>query len=272
MSYKILFLLSHMRSGSSLLSHILVTNPEIAGFGETHIKYSVEDDFEKLILKINELVGNSQVYLNYLGVSQSCTNNSSRIILLPGITESEQDARTTNLHKWDAPNYFFDKILHNNMFINEHILCSEQVDVIFLLREPQRSLASISKLKPHWNHKQVLGYYLRRLAKLETYAKLMNSKERSFFLTHDQLLHKTELVFKSLQNFLQVQQPFSEEYEILPTTGMRFIGDQSERIKSGRIIRYNQIPEISISPELINQGRQAFDQCVNTLLKYCQTI
>ncbi|NEP14661.1 MAG: sulfotransferase [Symploca sp. SIO2C1] len=232
MPYKILFLLGHMRSGSSLLSHILVTNPEIVGFGETHIKYSVEGDFEKLILKIHQVVGNSPVDLNY----------------------------------------FFDKILHNNMFINEAILCSEQVYLIFLLREPQQSLASIIKLKPHWNQKQALGYYSRRLAKLETYAKLINSKKRSFFLTHDQLLHKTELVFKSLQYFLQVQQPFSEEYEILPTTGMRFIGDQSERIKSGRIIRYNQISESSISPDLIKQGIQAFDQCINTLSEYCQTI
>ena len=30
--YKILFILSHMRSGSSLLTHILNSNPEIIGY------------------------------------------------------------------------------------------------------------------------------------------------------------------------------------------------------------------------------------------------
>ena len=232
MQYKILFLLGHMRSGSSLLTHILVTNPEITGFGETHIKYSSEDDFEKLILKINEHVSNSPIGINYV----------------------------------------FDKILHNNMFNNEDILCSEQIYKLFLLRKPEQSLASIIRLKPHWNQKQALWYYSRRLAKLETYAKLINSKERSFFLTHDQLLHNTELVFKSLQNFLSVQQPFSEEYKILPTTGMKFIGDQSEKIKSGRIIRDYQTIETSIEPAIIEKGMQVFNKCINTLLDHCQTI
>ena len=37
------------------------------------------------------------------GASQSCTNSSSGSILLPRITESQQDTRTTNLQKWDAP-------------------------------------------------------------------------------------------------------------------------------------------------------------------------
>jgi len=46
--YRILLILSHMRSGSSLLTHLLNSNPEIIGYGETHIQYASEQDFKKL--------------------------------------------------------------------------------------------------------------------------------------------------------------------------------------------------------------------------------
>ncbi|MDY7013544.1 MAG: sulfotransferase family protein, partial [Cyanobacteriota bacterium] len=50
--YRVLFILSHMRSGSSLLTHILNSNPEIIGYGETHLQYSSEADFKRLMLKV----------------------------------------------------------------------------------------------------------------------------------------------------------------------------------------------------------------------------
>ncbi|MDJ0713503.1 MAG: hypothetical protein QNJ54_04705 [Prochloraceae cyanobacterium] len=229
--YKILFILGHMRSGSSLLTHLLITNPEIIGFGETHLTYSSEKDLKNLIFKVHSQVGDLKMDRKYV----------------------------------------LDKILHNNKFIGGEPF-SKQVSSIFLIREPKRTISSILKLKPHWNQEEALGYYCRRLQKLENYARSINSKERSFFITHEQIINNTELVFKSLQNFLGVKQPFSEEYEVSNTTGMRFVGDSSENIKAGRIVRNYQREEISIPPELIEQGRQGFDRCYNTLSEYCDTI
>jgi len=40
-----LFILGHMRSGSSLLTHILSSNAAIDGYGETHLDYSNPQDF-----------------------------------------------------------------------------------------------------------------------------------------------------------------------------------------------------------------------------------
>ena len=39
-----ILLLGHMRCGSSLLSNILATNPEITGYGETHLDYQTPGD------------------------------------------------------------------------------------------------------------------------------------------------------------------------------------------------------------------------------------
>jgi hypothetical protein len=45
-----------MRSGSTLLAHILASHPEIAGAGETHIVYNTPSDLPKLVLRTCELL------------------------------------------------------------------------------------------------------------------------------------------------------------------------------------------------------------------------
>jgi len=230
--YRILFILGHMRSGSSLLTLLLNANPEIIGYGETHIKYASEKDFQRLIYKI--YMKNRELKMQ---------------------------------HK-----YALDKILHDSKIINQDILGSEQLSIIFLIREPQKSMASMMKIKPHWSESETLEHYIKRLSKLEDYAKLINSKERSLFITHDQLLNNTELVFGQLQKFLDVKTPFSEEYEVLRTTGQRGIGDSSENIKAGRILRGDRQPSTTIDPSLVEKGLWAYEQCYATLSAYCQTI
>jgi len=49
--FKILFILSHMRSGSTLLQHILASNPQIIGYGEGQIRYNSKEDLDALICK-----------------------------------------------------------------------------------------------------------------------------------------------------------------------------------------------------------------------------
>jgi len=97
--YKFIFLCSHMRSGSSLLTHILVSNPEIIGYGETHINYSSEANLNELVKKVYSKVKN---------------------------------------YKMDE-NYVLDKVLHNNKFEDYHFLTSDHIKTIFLLREPKEN-------------------------------------------------------------------------------------------------------------------------------------
>ncbi|HEX6863059.1 MAG TPA: hypothetical protein VF414_09610 [Thermoanaerobaculia bacterium] len=47
-----LFLLATMRSGSSLLSSILCSHPEILGFGETHVVYDGPDKMQELTARV----------------------------------------------------------------------------------------------------------------------------------------------------------------------------------------------------------------------------
>jgi hypothetical protein len=232
-AYKILFVLSHMRSGSSLLAHILISNSEeVIGYGETHITYSSEADFKQLIFK---------VYRKTQALNME--------------------------HK-----YILDKVLFKNKFVNENLLLAEQVYVIFLIREAAKSLSSLLALKPHWTEEQALHYYCERLATLEKYAKLINNKKRSFFITYDLLLQNTNLVFDTFKNFLDTENTFSEEYRILKTTGMRGIGDWQGNIKAGRIVRDPRNSEHKISQDSIEKAREYFARCSQTLSEYCRTV
>lgn len=230
--YRILLVLSHMRSGSSLLSHILSTNPEIIGYGETHLSYESENDFKALMFRLYWL--NREFKMSHT--------------------------------------YIFDKVLHDQKFLNTDFLHSDNVYSIFLLREPQRTIPSILTIKPHLTEEQATDYYIKRLSNLTEYAKLINRKDRSLLISYDQLIHTSDLVFQELQNFLSTKEGFSEKYDVLRTTGMRGIGDSSERLKAGKIIKKEKPLDRQISEELIERARQSFDHCQSVLSQYCQFI
>ena len=54
--YRYVFILGHMRSGSTLLSHILANHPNFVGAGETHLTYRTETDLPNLVLRTSELL------------------------------------------------------------------------------------------------------------------------------------------------------------------------------------------------------------------------
>ena len=52
-----LFVVSHMRSYSSLLCHILGSHPEISGYSETHQSYLGRNDLDRLAKTVREHTG-----------------------------------------------------------------------------------------------------------------------------------------------------------------------------------------------------------------------
>ena len=52
--YRFIFILGHMRSGSTLLAHILGSHLELVGAGESHISYQTPVDLPKLVLSTCE--------------------------------------------------------------------------------------------------------------------------------------------------------------------------------------------------------------------------
>lgn len=227
-----LLLLSHMRSGSSLLTHLLNTSPEIAGIGEMWINYSSEKDFIKLLAKVHYKLRKFEI----------------------------------------SEKYILDKLCHNHLIENLDILLSDDVYIIFLIRSPERSLKSQLQLFPDWTDSQALEYYTNRLSMLEKYAKHINNKSRSAVVTYEQIVEQSDSVLQNLQTFLSLQTPLSKKYQLLPQTGNEFIGDTSDNIKAGYIKKTDPNPTITIKPEILKESWQAFHSCYFTLSNLCSKL
>lgn len=228
---KTILILAHERSGSSLLAQLLNTTSEITGIGEARILYQSMADLKTLIGKIDWELG-----------------------------------KTKKISK-----YVFDKLVSNGLPVPQEILNNDRVYVIFLVRGAERTLSSMLKSGFHlsWGEPEALECYCSRLLALENYARTINDKKRTLFLTYEHLVNQTKLVLTVLEEFLELQEPLSENYGILPTTGKKGTGDLSENIKLGYIIKTHKNPEGQISSEYLEAGNAAFDKCCATLSEYC---
>ncbi|MFO8040884.1 MAG: hypothetical protein R6U67_15720 [Sodalinema sp.] len=235
---RILLILSHMRSGSSLFTHILTHNPAILGYGETHITYQTPQDFKKLI---------TDVYWQ--------CHDFRKLSDLKQLRMNHQ--------------YVLDKVLHNHLLSDLALLNHPQVSIIFLIREPAPSLVSLQKLKPYLSDRQRFDYYKKRLIQLGEYAKFLNNKERSLWVTYEQLLHQTQPVLTCLKQFLETDSGFSEQYQLLKTTGKKGVGDSQAKIKSGKIIRDSNAPIVSLPPDIGEEAEAIYQQTCQNLSTYC---
>ena len=128
-----LFLLGTMRSGSTLLTSILCSHPEILGYGETHVVYRSAADLAEL---------------------------EARACRAHGIDPSEI-----------GPRRVLDKLLHDGLLPDLRVLEGADLTCLFLLREPQRTIRSlVHQLGSTLD--DAFAYYGGRLASLERYARV----------------------------------------------------------------------------------------------------
>lgn len=197
-----LFLISHMRSRSSLMSHILGSNQEIIGYKEEQNCYHSEQCLDRQRTK---MLLNSQEYL-------------------PNGKEK----------------YVYDKILHDNFTLSESILKNPRARFIFLVREPESTYQSTLRLQEitKFEHTAALEhfipYYEKRLKLIIHQAKV--TQGRSIYVNSNDLVQHTDETLKRLSRWLKLENPLRAKYTLFKDTGKPLSGDPSENIKAGRII------------------------------------
>ncbi len=240
--FKYLFVFAHMRSGSSLLVHLLNSHPMILGYGETKITYKDANSLSHLISKVAHFFGKNRV----------------------------------------VETYILDKVVQDKLFDAMSLLKRKDVYCLFLMRNAEKALPSITnmfvnvypKIFPGYAGGEVeaLDYYSKRLEKLVELAQFVDSKERSLFVSYEQLIDQTEDVFVGIHEWLNIENTFNETYEVHKATGIPVVGDFSDTILSGKIQREIKTANQTVSPAVLEQGTTAYNQCCEKLRSMCKTI
>jgi hypothetical protein len=229
-----------MRSGSTLLTHILCSNPKITGFAETLLRYESSRQFDELVHLTSTV--------------------RRRILVRP---------------------YIMDKVLHND-FLLDQVFQNQRCRFIFLLREPAGAMQSHVRRWIEQNkypnlgqselQKVVYEHYSKRLATIERDALAVSDPGRRAFLTHDELVNRTGLVFGMLEDFLELDTPLSEKYSLWKVSGHPVVGDASPFIKKGFIDRSIQHESTVFDPAMLEAATELYTRLVVRLKSLCRSL
>jgi hypothetical protein len=235
---KYLLILGHMRSGSTLLLHLLNSNPAIIGYGETHLHYKTAADLENLLPELAYFF------------------------------------RKTSLpHK-----YALDKVLHNSFLNDFSLLSREDVYSLFLLRDPIRTMQSLRDLNslhdPLFDtttENGCLTYLTERLARLEGMSSAVRPGQ-SLLVTYEDLVNHTEESFSALEQWLGLTHPLQEAYALHRGSGQWGMGDGTDLIKSKKIQSKARPLPIAVSQSAAELATASYNRCHDTLSRSCETI
>lgn len=229
--YEYLFLLSHVRAGSSLLSLILGNNPGICGYGETMLRYQTADD-------LRLLTGNNLYRLQPLR--------------LPG-----------------NERYMFDKLVHDDLLEPAEVpmLVENRSKFVFLIREPAGAIRSLMSMVKGQDDTLATSLYVLRLHTLEQYAAALSGLEVAFLLSYEDLIERTENALAGLAAHLELREPLSETYDVLPPMKVRKVGHY-QKMHYGQIDRGApaSAPAL-IAPRNLDVAWNAYKECWSALSK-----
>jgi hypothetical protein len=230
-SPSVLLILGHMRSGSTLLLHLLMTNPEVAALGERGAVYASSADLARAALAV----------------------------------------RLARRSPFRRLRYVADQVNHNHLTPNSRLLQDPRVRVLFLLRRPEPSLASILELyrahyQQSWSVSQAVDYYVERVAVLMELAQSLPSPACAALIRYETLTDLPQETLEALRLFLGLQQGFMQTYATYSFTGKH--GDPGPNIFAGRIIRQKPTPHIHLSRPDLERITKAYTQCSGVLARF----
>ncbi len=235
----LLVILSHMRSGSTLLTHLLTNHPDICGYGETHLSYFSPSDLDALAGKL------------LLMLRRPCGSLRARFVL--------------------------DKILHDWYLTLDRLPLLEQrrAHVVFLIREPRGALTSLMNA-PGFRHtqEQAAEHYQTRLSYLTEAARRYKAP-RPIAVTYAQIVDESAQTLCMLERGLGLSAPLAEQYQLQRTTGHIKVGDTSPNIQAGMILRGGQkaaLPAPCFDPDTLRHAQDAYDACWAALREHCTTL
>lgn len=234
---RFVFILAPMRSGTTLLHHILAEAPGVRTAGETHLVYESRRDLVRLAQKVYRY--------------------ERRPTLRPGT--------------------IVEKCVMNDLVRDPAVLAGARCRTIFMLRDPVATVGSLLALGGRsWPHADdpadAAGYLEARLAELRAQAERLAPTGRTFFLPYETLTSAPRPALDALGRFLATRAPLSEHYGAQRWTGVPARGDLSETIRSGRITTRPERRAPELDAALRARLLAAHDETRGLLARLCHTV
>jgi hypothetical protein len=227
---KYLFIFSHMRSRSSVLSHVLGTNAEIYGYRELLTSYQTPLSLLKM----------RAVLFSELGGELKDKYLLDKILHDYPVSESVyQIAQPKVLFLLREPESTLKSIVRMGQLTGE----KQYADPI---------LAG--------------DYYCNRLLSLEDCAREYG--KGGLFIESIALINRTEDTLERLTKWLNLQNPLSKRYSFFPKTGSASYGDPSANIKAGVIEKTIPTHDVYIPEDVLKRCETSHLNCRDVLLKH----
>lgn len=231
-----LFLLSHMRSYSSLLSHLLGSSPEIDGFGEMHLRYRSRLSLLALPWKVRRATGEP---LRGQWLLDKILHNRIR-------------------GPW--------RLLPPQRY-RAIIFLREPESTLQSLLGMKPILASDRA----WTDERSCEHYVERLHRLRIEGERIGKE--GLYLDAEALLLRPERVLRTLGDWLQLSTPLSTDYKLFPRTGQTGIGDPGDHIRSGTLKPESERSKSlrKVEPLALREAQAAYQRCRAALLHTCSS-
>ena len=225
-----------MRSYSSVLGHILGSNPEIDGYSELQLSYRTEIDLIRASLRVYETNGNrlqgryvfDKVLHGHLAVGD--------------IVLKRPKARAL------------------------FVLRDPEATIKSTVAMARRNA------NPGWkgDAAKVGAYYARRAGQLVDLAERMSGPTCVF--EAEALMERPDEVLAGLTSFLELKQPLRSDYERFSHTGKARFGDPGKHIGAGTLVTEREPhDDIDVDPSMIAELEEARAAALRGLRRACDT-
>jgi hypothetical protein len=229
-----ILLISHMRSRSSLLAHVLGSHPEIDGYSELHQHYESPMDLRAMTRRIEERTSERRQGRYALDKLLHNAGIVDRAILL------RNDVKVVFLVRHPAPTI---------------------PSIMRVARAQGRDL-------PASTPEVATDYYITRLSRIDKYSALLGP--RAVLVEAERLVADADAVLARLTRYLGLATPLEPAYRLFPLSGQLGHGDPSQNILAGRVLRDDERSRDDREPadvpaELMRSAVDAYETVLSAL-------